>query len=168
MCDIAAAKKIHRVKADFVKTDFYLGIGYKKENVINTQNVDLHRRQRKLLSQPMSESSLRTMEPQIEEKVRLAIEKMGEEMKSRQAVDIYKWWMFMTTDIIGQLTFGEPFYMLENGKVGKHVDIRGCIVLKKAGQYVYQGHPVDWGYFEHRNYASRLVARHLPVSIQLR
>ncbi|RWA11207.1 hypothetical protein EKO27_g3892 [Xylaria grammica] len=128
VADITAAKKIHRVKADFVKTGFYLGVGYRKENLVSTQDVDFHRRHRKLLSQPMSETSLKAMEPQIEEKVRLAIEKMGEEMKARKAVDVYKWWMFMTTDIIGQLTFGESFYALENGKADTYIKD-----LRKAG-----------------------------------
>ncbi|KAI1429097.1 cytochrome P450 [Xylaria sp. FL1777] len=116
VADIEATKKIHRVKADFIKTDFYLGIAYKKENILNTQDINFHRRHRKLLSQPLSENSLKAMEPQIEEKVRFTVERMGQEMRTRKAVDVYKWWMFMTTDIIGQLTFGESFHALENGK----------------------------------------------------
>lgn len=116
--DLEATKKIHRVKADFVKADFYKGFATGQENIFNTRSNDFHRRHRKLLSQPMSESSLKSMQPQIEEKVRLAIRKMGEEMSTRKAVDVCKWWMFMTTDIIGQLTFGKSFQMLENGKVG--------------------------------------------------
>lgn len=39
-------------------------------------------------------------------------------MKIRGAVDVYKWWMFMATDVIGELSFGESFRMLEYGKVG--------------------------------------------------
>ncbi|KAH8163969.1 hypothetical protein CIB48_g4253 [Xylaria polymorpha] len=123
--DLATVKIIHRVKADFVKTDFYKGIGYAKENIIGTQNVDFHRQHRKLLSQPMSESSLKAMQPQIEEKVHLAIKRMGEEMQTKKLVDVYKWWMFMTTDIIGQLTFGESFFALERGEANTYIqDIR--------------------------------------------
>ncbi|KAI0468215.1 cytochrome P450 [Xylaria cf. heliscus] len=128
--NIETVKKIHRVKADFVKTDFYKGIGYKKENIVGTQDVEFHRRHRKLLSQPMSESNLKTMQPQIQEKVRLAIEKMGEEMRSRGVVDVYKWWMFMTTDIIGQLTFGESFHALEKGEANTYIkDIRKAGII---------------------------------------
>ncbi|KAI1756200.1 cytochrome P450 [Xylaria castorea] len=96
--DLTAVKKIHRVKAVFVKSDFYNGIPYGKENLVSTQDIEFHRRHRKLLSQPMSESSLKAMLPQIEDKIRLTIEQMGEEMKIRKAVDVFKWWMFMTTD----------------------------------------------------------------------
>ncbi|KAI0458840.1 cytochrome P450 [Xylaria acuta] len=132
--DLATVKKIHRVKADFVKTDFYKGLGYAKENIVGTRDIDFHRRHRKLLSQAMSESSLKTMLPQIEEKVRLAIEKMGEEMKTRKVVDVYKWWMFMTTDIIGQLTFGESFHALEKGKANTYInDIRKAGLVSSIG-----------------------------------
>jgi hypothetical protein len=31
--------------------------------------------------------------------------------------DVFKWWLFMATDIIGELSFGESFRMLEAGKV---------------------------------------------------
>lgn len=45
------------------------------------------------------------------------MERMGEEMKSRGAADIFKWFLFMATDVIGELTFGESFRMLELGEV---------------------------------------------------
>jgi hypothetical protein len=45
------------------------------------------------------------------------MQRMEEEFKTRGATDVYKWWMFMTTDIIGELSFGESFQMLESGEV---------------------------------------------------
>ncbi|KAI1744896.1 cytochrome P450 [Xylaria scruposa] len=132
--DLTAVKKIHRVKADFVKTDFYKGIPYGKENLVSTQNTDFHRRHRKLLSAPISESSLKAMLPQIEEKVRLAIQQMGEEMKAKQVVDVFKWWMFMTTDVIGHLTFGESFHALERGEVNTYIkDLRKAGIIGSFG-----------------------------------
>ncbi len=38
-------------------------------------------------------------------------------MKSRGVADVFKWWTFMATDVIGELSFGESFRMLEHGKV---------------------------------------------------
>ncbi|KAI0183044.1 cytochrome P450 [Xylaria flabelliformis] len=132
--DLTAVKKIHRVKADFLKTDFYKGVPYGKENLVSTQDTDFHRRHRKLLSQPISESSLKTMIPQIEEKVRLAIQRMGEEMKLKKVTDVFKWWMFMTTDVIGHLTFGESFHALEKGEVNTYIkDIRKAGIIGTFG-----------------------------------
>ncbi|KAI0154723.1 cytochrome P450 [Xylariaceae sp. FL1272] len=120
--DVETVKKIHRVKADFTKADFYRGIPPGAENLFNTQDLQFHRRHRKLLSAPLSESNLKALQPQIEEHVKLAVEKMGDEMKSRKAVDVCKWWTFMTTDVIGQLTFGESFHMLESGQVNRYIE----------------------------------------------
>lgn len=44
---------------------------------------------------------------------------MAEEIQNRGATDVFKWWLFMATDIIGELSFGESFRMLEAGKVIK-------------------------------------------------
>lgn len=52
-------------------------------------------------------------------RVQLAVEKMEGEIRTRGAADVFKWWLFMATDIIGELSFGESFHMLEAGRV-KH------------------------------------------------
>jgi len=39
-------------------------------------------------------------------------------MKTRGAADVLKWWLFFSTDVIGELTFGDSFRMLEIGQVG--------------------------------------------------
>ena len=49
--------------------------------------------------------------------VQLAIDQMSCEMKAKGAVDVFKWWLFMATDIIGELSFGESFRILEKGEV---------------------------------------------------
>lgn len=53
----------------------------------------------------------------ISGQIQLAIEKIQEEIQNRGAADVFKWWLFMATDIIGELSFGESFHMLETGKV---------------------------------------------------
>ena len=70
----------------------------------------------------MSDSSLKKMEPSIDARVRLTIRRIQEEMETRGAVDVYKWWMFMSTDVIGELCFGDSFRMLEHGKVSLRVE----------------------------------------------
>ncbi|KAI5922634.1 cytochrome P450 [Camillea tinctor] len=125
--DAEAVRQIHTVKADYVKTDFYNNLPPDKISLFTTTDRETHRRHRKLLSQPMSENGLKSMMPQIEEKVSLAIERMRDEMKTRGAVDVFKWWMFMATDVIGQLSFGDSFHMLETGKKNKYIeDLEGA------------------------------------------
>lgn len=65
----------------------------------------------------MSGTSLKNHVPAIMSRVNLAVNRMRDELNKEGAVDIWKWWLFMTTDIIGELTFGESFKTLEQGKV---------------------------------------------------
>lgn len=43
----------------------------------------------------------------------LTLVKMSHGLKVKGSLDVFKWWLFMTTDIIGELSFGESFRMLE-------------------------------------------------------
>lgn len=65
----------------------------------------------------MADASLKHFEPLITDRIRLTISRMEEESKIRGAADVFKWWTFMTTDVIGELSFGESFRMVEYGKV---------------------------------------------------
>jgi cytochrome P450 len=115
--DAAVAKEIYSVKEAFVRAPFYQKLTPPDVfNVFNVSDVNLHRRYRRLLSGAMSESSLKLMYPVIEANVNLAIRNMREEMDKRGATDVFKWWLFMATDVIGELTFGESFRMLEQKK----------------------------------------------------
>jgi cytochrome P450 len=116
--DVAAVKKIHNVKSSFRKSPWYESFTPPKVlNVFNTSDVDFHRHLRRLLSSPMSESSLKAVEMYIRRNVDLAVEGIAREMSQQGAADVFKWWMFMATDVIGELSFGESFRMLEFGKV---------------------------------------------------
>lgn len=118
ICDIAAAKTVYSIKETFHKSKFYTNVtNNNAENVFNTPNPTYNRRLRRLLGGPMSEGSLKSLEPTVATHVDLVIQRIGEEITSRGAADVLKWWTFMSTDVIGQLTFGESFRMLEQGKV---------------------------------------------------
>ncbi|ORY61477.1 cytochrome P450 [Pseudomassariella vexata] len=130
VADPVAAQTIHRIKDEFLKSEFYTQFLPGVTNIFNCVNRDHHRRYRRLLSSPLSETGLKPMLPQIDSRVRFGIQRMGEEMKSRGAVDICKWWMFMTTDIIGELTFGESFKMLELGRKNQYIkDLEGSAFI---------------------------------------
>jgi cytochrome P450 len=115
-------KEIHKTNSRFLKTDFYRKlVAGAAHNVFSTTDPKFHAFHRRLLASPISDSSLTRLEPLIGEKIRLAVRRICEEMESRGAADVFKWWLFMATDIIGELSFGESFGMLESGKVwGSH------------------------------------------------
>lgn len=118
MSEIPAVRSIHSVKTGYLKSPWYYKFtGRDQPSIFSATDVPYHRRLRRLLSMPMSESALRTVEPVVRSKASLAVQRIGEEMKSRGAADVFKWFLFYSTDVIGELSFGESFRMLELGKV---------------------------------------------------
>ncbi|EXV00321.1 cytochrome P450 [Metarhizium robertsii] len=113
--DIDAVKTIYSVKDTFLKSGFYRRI-VPPESIFSTANIDFHRRHRRLLAGPLTETSLKKMIPAIRTISDLVVQRMGEEMKVRGAADVFKWATFMATDTIAQLTFGDSFHMVELGR----------------------------------------------------
>ncbi|KAJ5377973.1 uncharacterized protein N7496_005382 [Penicillium cataractarum] len=117
ICDINAVKEIHKTNSRFLKSDWYRKlVPNNLENVFTTTDPSLHSSRRRLLASPISDSSLTRMEPIISSRVHMAVDRITEEMGKRGVADVFKWWLFMATDVIGELSFGESFRMLEAGE----------------------------------------------------
>ncbi|RYN56077.1 hypothetical protein AA0119_g13422 [Alternaria tenuissima] len=95
------------------------------ENVFTTTDTAFHSSHRRLLSAPLSQSSLKQFEKIVTARTQLAVQKIGEESKKCGAADVLKWWLFMATDIIGELSFGDSFRMLELGKKNQYAEDLG-------------------------------------------
>jgi cytochrome P450 len=93
------------------------------DQVFNTVDREAHRRYRRVLGGALSESGLKAWQPNIESMTKLAIDKMAHEAATRRdgVVDVFKWWMFMSTDIIGRLSFSQSFDMLERAEKNQHI-----------------------------------------------
>jgi cytochrome P450 len=118
ICDINVVHDMYKSGSGFLKSAWYdkLTINGVK-NIFSVRDPKAHSTRRRLLSSPMSDASLQAMQPTIDANIQLAIQQMRHEMKSRGSIDIFKWWYFMSTDLIGQLTFGHTFKLLERGQV---------------------------------------------------
>jgi cytochrome P450 len=116
---LSGAKKIHSYNRPFIKSSMYKTLVPSNgiASVFSTRDPVYHARHRRLLSAPMSEASLKNIEHLVQVRGDLVVEKLGQEMKRYGVADVLKWWMFYSTDIIGELTFGESFRMLEHGQV---------------------------------------------------
>ncbi|KAF5621099.1 phenol 2-monooxygenase [Fusarium tjaetaba] len=124
--DMTAVNEIHRVKDGYRKAPFYKNLIPNTNNLFNTLDVEFHRHHRRLLSSPLSESSLKAVEPTVDAYVKMAIASMKREMDERGAADVAKFWLFMATDIIVELSFGESFGILEHGKKNQYIkDLEG-------------------------------------------
>jgi len=130
ICDISAKQTIYSTKETFVKAPFYHHITAGNDvNVFATQNIDKHRHFRRVLSGPMSETSLKVVEPIVRSRIDLAVQRMTEAMKTHGFVDVSHWFFLMATDIIGELSFGESFRTLEMGTKSQYI-----VDLKNSGE----------------------------------
>ncbi|KAF4449388.1 hypothetical protein F53441_7367 [Fusarium austroafricanum] len=120
--DMSAVKVIHNVRDGYRKARFYQNLVPGTTNLFNALDIEFHRRHRRLLSSPLSESSLKTVEPAVDAYVKKALNSMRREMDERGAMDVAKFWLFMATDIIVELSFGESFGILENGKKNQYIE----------------------------------------------
>lgn len=115
---------IHRIGSGFIKSKWYeefmtgidqtsgIGVGF-----FAMTNPKEHAARRKLFARPFSLTSLRqNCEEIVREKVEKAVARIHDEASSGTS-DVLKWWMLMASDVIGQLSFGESFELLEVGKV---------------------------------------------------
>jgi cytochrome P450 len=68
------------------------------------------------MTHAFSEKALRSQEQIMKHYVDMFIAKLGERTARSEALDIVRWYNFVTFDMIGDLAFGEPFGCLENGK----------------------------------------------------
>ncbi|KAG9257164.1 cytochrome P450 [Emericellopsis atlantica] len=114
---VEGVKAIYNSRETFVKSRFYQDFTVGDyETLFNTSDAAFNRRHRRLLGAPMMEANIRTFEPTVVSLVNLTMERMGQEMDERGAADLLKWWTFFSTDVIGELTFGESFRTLQQGK----------------------------------------------------
>ncbi|KAH8817428.1 toxin biosynthesis cytochrome P450 monooxygenase [Xylogone sp. PMI_703] len=112
---------------------FYPQIG-EGEHII-TANREDHGRFRKGFSHGMSGFSIHQQEPIIQNYVSLLIQRLEEHSQDgRVPQDMCSWYNWYTFDIIGDLTFGEPFGCLENSAY--HPWVKTIFDTVKAGVLV--------------------------------
>ncbi|KAI1214358.1 putative cytochrome P450 [Annulohypoxylon truncatum] len=119
--DLKAVQQMYHVKNEFRKSSWYADFNPGLPNVFSTTDLDYHRRHRRLLAAEISESGLVAHRPTVDSKVRLAVERIAEEMEERGAADVYRWTLYMATDVIGELSFGSSFRMLETKEETQYI-----------------------------------------------
>jgi cytochrome P450 len=75
-----------------------------------------HARQRRALAHAFSKQALLEQEPILRDYVDLFVRKLREMAHSGKSANMVSWFNFCTFDIIGDLSFGEPFGCLREGR----------------------------------------------------
>lgn len=127
IADITGVSQIHKTGSGFLKANFYAKLtiaGTTREpGIFAMQNPQHHAARRRLFSRAFSNSSLKgNWEDDIRLKATEAVDQIGKIAREPgKGADVLKWWTLMATDLITQLSFGESFGMLEQGKVSRIV-----------------------------------------------
>jgi cytochrome P450 len=113
-------KEIYGFKSNVRKAEFYNAFVHPAANTHNTRDKDVHARKRRVLSHAFSESAMREMQRYILGNVRTFCEQIGLNdagsdskgwTKPRNMSD---WCNYLAMDILGDLSFGKAFHMLES------------------------------------------------------
>ena len=86
------------------------------EGVVTADEAN-HSRMRRLMSHAFSDRALREQETLLHAYADLLVQKLHEQVvegPSSKVVDIVRWYNYVTFDLIGDLSFGEPFHCLRD------------------------------------------------------
>ncbi len=122
VCDPQMYKEVHRIGSGFLKDPWYQSFRFGAggvHDIFSMIDPKQHAERRRLFAPLWTNSALHEhWESMVQDKVRLAVSKMKRDALLKEA-DIFKWWTFMTTDVISHLAFGESLNMLEQESVSK-------------------------------------------------
>ncbi|KAI1841320.1 hypothetical protein JX265_007920 [Neoarthrinium moseri] len=91
------------------------------DTIVNDRN---HRRLRRLQAPAFSDKALLLQERYLQHYVEKFVSCLHQQIKAENgAVDMVKWVNFLTTDIIGDLAFGESFGGLDSGELHPWLDV---------------------------------------------
>lgn len=90
VADLASMKTIYGAGTKFRKSDWYsVWQGHRKFDLFGERNEQVHGKQRSLISQAYSMSSLKDLEPYVDGSVNKFLDNMGQ--RQGQIIDIGKW-----------------------------------------------------------------------------
>ena len=109
-------------------------------STFSTQDKAVHSRKKRILAPAFTDASLRNMEEYVLKHIRTFIQKIGPAENAESSVtDLGEWSGFLTFDVMGDLSFGRDFGMLENDvlrdipRLGNAAGHRALIVSKSKG-----------------------------------
>ncbi|KAG6010552.1 hypothetical protein E4U21_005905 [Claviceps maximensis] len=117
-----ALKEIYGFRSNVRKAEFYDAFVHPAANTHNTRDKDVHARKRRVLSHAFSDSAMKEMQRYILGNVRTFCEQIGvrdghgDEAKGKgwtRPRNMSDWCNYLAMDILGDLSFGKAFHMLE-------------------------------------------------------
>ncbi|GLI77212.1 hypothetical protein PoHVEF18_005498 [Penicillium ochrochloron] len=106
--------RVGRNQEVFVKSDFY-DVGEKELTIVSERDVEKHKEVRRVLAPAFTSAALSRQERLIHVHIDRFIAQLHKHA-NKEPVNITEWYKYLTFDITGELTFGEPFGTIEGAK----------------------------------------------------
>ncbi|KAF7936521.1 uncharacterized protein EAE97_007887 [Botrytis byssoidea] len=117
---LTSFKTIHRISKPFLKSGWYRDFTSVLPNLFSMINPKDHAARRKLFAHAFSKTSLKAnWESEVRKKTDMAVDKIKRDALVGE-VDLMKFFMFMATDVVGHLCFGESFDTLEKEQTNQY------------------------------------------------
>ncbi|KAE8138900.1 cytochrome P450 [Aspergillus pseudotamarii] len=100
---------------------FYRPLEYDPPNIFNESRHE-HSRLRRQLAHSFSDKGMRDQEPMIRGYIDLLLQRLREIGGGEDVVDLSAWFNYTTFDIIGDLSFGEPFGCLQDSSYHEWIE----------------------------------------------
>ncbi|AEO69867.1 uncharacterized protein THITE_2120621 [Thermothielavioides terrestris NRRL 8126] len=112
--DLNAIKTIYGAGSKFRKSSWYsVWQGRRDYDLFGEQDERVHAAQRRLVSRPYAMSSLKQLEPYVDNAVLVFLNKLGD--MAGQVIDLGNWFQLFAFDVIGEITFSKPFGFMDAG-----------------------------------------------------
>ncbi|KIW14510.1 hypothetical protein PV08_07294 [Exophiala spinifera] len=118
VADLQGYHTIHKIGNGFQKSQWYprFRTAYEHQDVFSETDPKNHGIRRKMLSRPFSKSNLtQNWAALVNERAQVAVQKIKGKAEAG-ICNVFEWWHYMAIDIIGKVSFGESFGMLELGQ----------------------------------------------------
>lgn len=129
IASLPSFKLIHRVGASgFRKSDWYQKFVDSEgaPGLFAETDVKKHGARRRLFAGSFSKTSILGFEERVRGKVEMGVRKMKREGRT----DVLKWWTFVATDAVADLSFGRSFGMLEKEEVRLRSFLFFCVRVR--------------------------------------
>ncbi|TPX17857.1 uncharacterized protein E0L32_002958 [Thyridium curvatum] len=166
--DPAALKAIYGHKSNVRKSDFYLSFPARPDAFSTHTAIDraAHARKRRVMSHAFSEAALRGVEEYVLVHIRLFVQKLAATSQSNPGAyytpgewtepkNVAKWSTYLGFDVMGDLSFGRSFEMLEGSSAENRDAPR---LLAQAAKRHNTTGPMPW---LHQSGLDRLLFRKL-------
>lgn len=118
LSDPDSVRTIYSAGSDFAKSDFYLPFGppmMHAKDIFSETSKAQHASKRKACSQMYAMSTLISYEPFVNKVNGEFVARLRDFAKNKKSFDLFTWMQFYAFDVIGEITIGESFGLIEAG-----------------------------------------------------